>query len=637
MNDNKESETTGHSSSLPSPKKARTPDEPKTANTPIIDVDVAQKSQAEASVGNLDAGSQKDMPHAKKTSEDNAPPATEKIQQSTNQLLPKESKKPDLPPMLSPLSSVVEEEIAKFNKKKVQNEGTIDQPAAATPQNKPETSATKSQDKKEQTFTPNKKPKNADSKIVTTPKTTAHEHTSSSKATLTPTSKSTPPERRKLRLCVALKIKKKANRKVLLTYLNLKPTPGRNSLFSGRSIDQEQRSAVPPASMDKPSDTDHDQMKSRNRDPKVRPSETSRSGGKRRRSIVDDDESEPEPSSKRKQLQTSARSEKPKAGEKRPRSVVDEAEDEPKPPSKRKQRTESFKSEKPRTPTSGRKSSPAPGSSTMLRAASGQAFANTPQPSAAAVTPTAPSTGRPRQHYTSPHKPKSPNLQSESKNFVVTATKLKHNADKFLKNAAANEEEVRKGLVIATESVLCFMFGFALWDTGLHYSDGDRWKSILPYLQTLQDRASDMSKLRHLFGLLHQLEGIIHDQIAYSDLQLLSNDDSTGIVKEKVKELHRHTMKAQAAWRAGWVELDVEDISELYTETWEKRARHRFAFGKGRCALKRNEYECNYILPMNNMTSGLEAVNFGMNFLKEWSLRNEVTWEPLFVLKEESE
>lgn len=344
---------------------------------------------------------------------------------------------------------------------------------------------------------------------------------------------------------------------------------------------------------------------------------------------------------------------------KRGRGEIDE--DEAGPLAKRKQ------TQKPSTPKPSSTSSPAvsnrgsaqksftstpvvePNGTAMRRVGSGQVSGFTPQQPARNNTPEAPDTGRKRSSYTSPAKPVSEALLSEGTRYNQTATTLKHDADVFLnKGDKMTNAERMQSVAIGTESVLCFMLAFSLKDTAKNYCDRHSWHSILQFLSGVTTAANKFGPMN---GLLLQLEGVIRDFIAYADMQLLDKnplnhnlgkpieDPSRTKEQRKAAEYHAyyHTfhkqfMKAQNAWRSGWMLLDVGKLPSHYPKTWAQRDEQRLAYGKGRDSIKSGEYERKYNLPMGNMTSGLEAVNFGLNIVAEWTKAEGVNWKPKLVL-----
>lgn len=569
-----------------------------------------------------------------------------------------------LPPMLSPLSAAVEDQIAKVtsasrqgdlvaaqstsslvsksttkstNKvKKVEETSVARSPAPAT-KSKSNAPSQKPEEQKTAVPTPPRAAKVGLSKANSTPKTHQKGSSGTDGTVLTPAQSNTPLEspKRGQRLTVVLKIKKKANKKFLLNYLKMKPTPGRNSLFPN----QPNEHAQPPESSKsnhKPSPNTHKTQSSAEEihKPKI--------GEKRDRSHLDDDDLEP--SNKRKTPARPQHAQNPST---------------PKP----------IKSANTKSPAishigSAQKSIKTPNaqasSAAMSRAASGQGYGYTPRETQIDAQKSSPTHIR----YTSPDKPKSQDLRSEAKSYLKIAVELKHKTDPILKDSQKKmnmtEDDRKQVLAIGAESVLCFMLAFVLKDTGLSCGDRGSWLSIIPFLSVLQDLAERQPLFSDISGLLCQLEGIIRDEIVYADSQKLDKDplkvdppkdtddqgteiDPHQVIKmqqEKTKKYHenyqdmrRHMMKSQSAWRSGLKKLDISTLDLRYPTTYGQREDDRYAYGKGRDAITKDEYERKYILPLNGMTSGLEAINFGMNFLAEWSQLWKVEWEPTISLE----
>ena len=643
----KDDPSTAHALSSPSAKKARVSDSLE-EQMPKIQEPQPGVPKAAATSDKDEASKNKGLPQ-KEVSQTEAPKAdvssvTNIHQVNAKSSHPTKTTMSDLPPMLSPLAPAVEAVISRLTSSvrdgkatasKAAEAGTTKNTTSATKQIKSTIPTKGPQEKKRVTSAPRQAAKDVDVKTAVTPVAARNGPPNGSKSvsTPTPTPKSTPPDPpKKMRLRVALKIKKKANRNTLHAYTRMQPTPGRNSLFPNRPIEIVDRPIVPKADI-KSNDNEHGPQQSKKPDSKPNQSMAPKTGDKRGSTHLGGDDSGP--SKKRKppgKVLDAQKSGTPKLDQ-------DSAPAVSHLPSAQKH-------------TVSTPNAQANGGTAMLRAASGQGSVNTPLQSTVTGTPAASSAGRRRRSYTSPDKPISPNLRSEAKQYHDTARTLKHEADVYLKKPQKmSDDERKRGLVLGTESVLCFMVAFTLGDTGLSYSDRGSWASILPYLENLQQAAHGVADLDHMSGLLHQLEAVIRDQVAYADMQLLdknplkhklgdaAKDSSVNQEQHKAAEYHKyyqgfHTqvMKAQSAWRTGWLSLDVARLPAQYPRTWENRDEHRFAYGKGRDAIMKGEYTRKYNLPMNNMTSGLEAVNFGLNFLTEWSKSKNVEWKPKLIL-----
>lgn len=620
---------------------------------------------------NVEVGVIKDSSDARKGKSQDRPktekPPTEK-QPGPGQVAPKENKKDainvhGLPPMLSPtLPSEIEEELAKLNSSIRRRSGSIAK--SNNPNSSPKTkqqkidhtgSSTDEEGAKSsvggKAFASSKTSMTASTdsvnhrqsqpQVTSAPRLTA-KNVVSNKVTPTksnglfnspvtaPVTASTTPQRmEKRRLRLLLKIKKKTNRKNIAQYLRLPPTPGKYPHIR-RTIEHEQRSRTP-QSEQKHASSFHDnrlenQVKSKRNDP-----EAPRAGGKRRRSS--------------------------------------DRRDEPEPPVKR-HKTPGWLPQNAHTPKQPSASSPAPStvgsaqkaqlltpkadpkSAHMRRVESGEGSTTTPRGLALNATPNVPDAGNRRNSVTSSggRKPSLQGVKRDANKYLRQATDLKHDSDVFFKDISNMSDSDRKrGVMIGTESVLCYILAFTLFDEPQRQfgqvGNTDGWKSMLRLLDLINREAQPF---KHLTGLLLQLEAIIRDYIVCYDLQRLDTHPleqktvETAVAdpaktKEECKaeayhasfhEFRRSFERSQIAWRLGLDLLKVSDIESEYPMSWAKRERQSLLPVKSADSIVQGEYQRRFNLPMGPMTSGLQAVNFGMNFLKEWSKKNGVKWEP---------
>ena len=451
-----------------------------------------------------------------------------------------------------------------------------------------------------------------------------------------PVTISTTPQRtEKRRLRALLKIKKKTNRRNIAQYLRLPPTPGKYPYIC-RSVESEQRSRTP-------------QSESRNA---INSYET---------------RSENSAKSKRNDLETA------EAGEKRCRSP--DRRDEPEVSVKR-HKTPGWHSQNTRTPKQSSNSSPAPStfgsaprpqlltpkadtkSAPMLRTESREGSTTTPRGLVLSGTPsvTISDAANKCNSVTSSggRKPSPQDVKRDASKYLRQATDLKHAADVFLRDMSnITDSERKRGVMIGTESVLCYILAFTLFDEPQRqygqYGNIDGWKSMLRLLDLFNREAQPF---KHLAGLLLQLEGIIRDYMVCYGFQRLDYnpleqklydtpvEDSTKTKEEQraaayhasFHEFRRYFERSQIAWRSGVDLLKVSDIESEYPLTWAKREQHLVLPVKSTDAIVQGEYQRKFNLPMGPMTSGLQAVNFGMNFLEEWSKKNGVKWEPKLEL-----
>lgn len=656
----------------PPAKKARiTPEPPNATSAAPLKV-IAQRTSVETGAikGPSDEKKVKsqDLPKAEK-------PPTEK-QHGPRNVAPKENKKQatnphGLPPMLSPtLPSEIEEELAKLGP-------SIRRRSGSAAKSKSSTASSKIQQQKSDCVGSSTDEEGAKSSVggkVFASGTTStlastgsvHHQQSQPPVTSTPrhvaknivsnkatpmksngllispvtapvTASTTPQRMEKRRLRLLLRIKKKTNRKNLAQYLRLPPTLGKYPHIR-RTIEHEQRPRTP-QSEQKHANTLHDTGPEDKAKPKHSGLEAPKTSAKPRRSPDRRDDSELPPKRHKTPgwLPQNAHTPKQPSTSSPAPSAPSNVGSVPKP--------------QLLTPKADVKSAP------MLRVGSGESSITTPRGLALNGTPNVPpDAGNRSNSVTSSggRKPSPQDVKRDANKYLKQATELKHASDVFFKEISnMTDDERKQGVMIGTESVLCYILAFTLFDeprrqTGQH-GNIDSWKSMLRLLDLINREAQ---RFQHLTGLLLQLEGIIRDYMVCYDFQRLDYNPqeqkiSEAAATESAKtneeykaaayhasfhEFRRCFEKSQVAWRSGLEFLKVSDIECEYPMTWAKRERHFLLPIKSADVVVQGEYKRRFNLPMGSMTSGLQAVNFGMSFLEEWSKKNGVKWEPKLEL-----
>lgn len=670
MKAGKDSKASEQVAADPPAKKARTTPEPPSVASAGPSKVTAQRNHAEIGTIKDSSDAQKvksqDRPRIEKT-------PTEK-QPGPSKIASKETKKVainlhGLPPMLSPtLPSEIEEELAKLNSSVRRRSGSIAKsksphPSSKIKQQKSDRAGSSTDEegaksgvgekafassKTSTTATTNSvKHQQIQPQVTSAPRQAAKNFASSkitptkqnglliSPVTAPVTASTTPQRMEKRRLRLLLKIRKKTNRKNVAQYLRLPPTPGKYPHIH-RATEHEQRSRTPQSEQMHVSNflgnRLENQAKLKRNDP-----EAPKAGEKRRRSP--DRRDEPELPAKRHKTpgrvppQNAAHTPKQASTNSPAPSNVGSA-----------QRPQLL------TPKADAKSAP------MLRIESGEGSTTTPPGLALNGTPNVPDAGNRRNSVTSSGGRKSSlqDVKRDANKFLRQATDLKHASDVFLKDMSnMTDGERKQGVMIGTESVLCYILAFTLFDEPQRqfgqYGNIDGWKSMLRLLDLIN---RESQPFKHLTGLLHQLEGIIRDYMVCYDFQRLDHnplEQKTGETaaadpaksKEEYKaaayhwsfhEFRRCFEKSQIAWRSGLEFLKVSDIESEYPMTWAKRERHSLLPVKSADAVVQGEYQRRFNLPIGSTTSGLQAVNFGMSFLEEWSKKNGVRWEPKLEL-----
>ena len=447
------------------------------------------------------------------------------------------------------------------------------------------------------------------------------------------TTSTTPQRMEKRRLRALLKIKKKTNRKNLAHYLRLPPTPGKYPHIR-RIAANEQRARTPQLEQ-KHAKSIHENRPEKHLKFKCNNPEVPEVSEKQCRSP--DRRDEPELQAKRHKI---------------PVRLPQIAHTPRQPATSSPAVSNAGSAPRPQllTPKADPKSAP------MLRAESHEGLTDTPRGLALNATPNVTDTGNRCNSVTSSsgRKPSPQDVRRDATKYLRQATDLKHASDVFLKSMSNMSGSDRKrGVMIGTESVLCYILAFTLFDEPQRqfgqYGNDEGWKSMLRLLDVINREAQPF---KHLAGLLLQLEGIIRDymvcygfqRLDYNPLEQKLSDtaviDPANTTEENkavayhgsFHEFRRHFEKSQNAWRSGLDLLKLSDIEFEYPMTWAKRERHLVLPVKSTDAVVQGEYQRKFNLPLGSMSSGLQAVNFGMSFLEEWSTKNGVKWEPKLEL-----
>lgn len=443
---------------------------------------------------------------------------------------------------------------------------------------------------------------------------------------------------------VKLKIRNKSNRRTLVQYLRMKPTPNRNnqhfgsktvnssatksvgkSDVSGKSIKNHSSGPTQLSQDDTSSDTDEPLAK--------------RKPDKHRAAAIEDHDLD-QPKSKRSRVLDQQRKDTTPDRSHTSRQSGDLGK-------------RAIKANKP-TPTASSLSSSAQKthlnvlSSAMQRTESQDSVA-TP---ARDVTPTA-----------NGHKIESPRrrewlkeIRVETSRLVKLATDIKHDSDAFLKhlNGEAYEKHRKIGSVIATEAVLCFVLAAMVSDetgrSSLTPTNTELWKSTRDFIGSLS--SNHAKKFQSLFGFLKQLEGIVCDTLSYQheirseatlrEYNRLKGQDSVAVMPNAdayiaenwtfQKEVLDTRNRSRATWREGQHALFDRDLEHDFPKTWSRR-RTFPGRGKGRDPVTLKNYgKEGFASPLGVNSTGLDAVNFGLTFLEEFCEKEDLQWTSKLVL-----
>ena len=244
---------------------------------------------------------------------------------------------------------------------------------------------------------------------------------------------------------------------------------------------------------------------------------------------------------------------------------------------------------------------------------------------------------------------------AEYERLMALAKEIKHDSDKGLKNpSSADKGKKLLGVVTVIEAVLCFLLTAMVKDEPTRpknqTTSTELWKSTSTFVAALIEASRPY---RHLYGLLQQLYGLINDTICYhqdirigaifreyerlkgqevvdqtANAEAYINKYYHGLLKER----HDVENRSRTAWREGEAALYHIEIAEQFPETWAGQRKYP-GRGKGRDPVYLRNYAGDgYALPMGVNSTGLEAVNFGLALLEEFSKKENIPWQPKLKL-----
>ena len=440
---------------------------------------------------------------------------------------------------------------------------------------------------------------------------------------------------------VKLRIRNKANRRTLMQYLRMKPTPNRGS----RKMTAKSSTADAPSNSNVNKGSSQSKLSKSTKLPEEDESSADeplaqRKSGKRRAAEFDDDDFGKGTAKRVKGAGQQQQDRSSKKSTPLPTGTSRKAE---------KLEKEAASTPKSTLPNSAQKSHLNVMGTAMQRTAS-QESAATP---ARDVTPTA-----------NGHKPVSPerrewkkDVKIEMNHLLKLATDIKHDSDVYLKHLEGSEYEKYRqlGSVIATEAILSFMLAATVSDepgrSSNTHSNTDLWKSTRTFIMAMS--STHARKFQHLSGFLKQIEGVVCDTLTYQyDMRgeailkeynrlkqqegpVSTPTNSNSYIAENwefFKETQETRVRARAAWREGQMALFDHELEREFPKTWARR-RDYAGRGKGRDPVTLKNYaKEGFALPLSVNTTALEAVNFGLSFLAELCEKEKLDWKPKLII-----
>ncbi|KAF2238439.1 hypothetical protein EV356DRAFT_507574 [Viridothelium virens] len=185
---------------------------------------------------------------------------------------------------------------------------------------------------------------------------------------------------------------------------------------------------------------------------------------------------------------------------------------------------------------------------------------------------------------------------------------LKHNAEN---KDGRGEKNAKLAAVKMLESFMCFLLAFVCTDNLERVCNqapdlkDNNWLSLQKFSQSAVDWAKPYP---HLYGLGQQLVTVLDSHIATLATRVPSSHWPTPLT---LADAMVHLQRAAAS---GAHRLPIQELTEKYPQTCKKAAAYITRVDHG----KPNDYAGEYAVPLNLQSTPLQAVRFGVVFLKEW-------------------
>ncbi|OCK80355.1 hypothetical protein K432DRAFT_404772 [Lepidopterella palustris CBS 459.81] len=220
-----------------------------------------------------------------------------------------------------------------------------------------------------------------------------------------------------------------------------------------------------------------------------------------------------------------------------------------------------------------------------------------------------------------------------SQNLNKLGRSLKHESQKLVENWRDSSKKDRlRAAVMSIECIICYIASFSASDLcqrskGRPAEVENTWKTLMPLLLSLRPR---MREFPHLDGLRLYLAVVISSRISGLLAQRRQPNAQHGSPQNEVSVdfalLAEQFMYLQRYSREARMTLPLADIEEQYPETWKGRE----------CVadpamdwenLPAGKLKGPYFLPIGPDTTPVQAVRFGVQFLKEWLAKEGLEYE----------
>ena len=209
------------------------------------------------------------------------------------------------------------------------------------------------------------------------------------------------------------------------------------------------------------------------------------------------------------------------------------------------------------------------------------------------------------------------NWKAETVRLSKLGASLKHNAEN---KDGKGEKNTRLAAIKMIESFLCFLLAFVCTDNAqCVYNlppdlNPNTWLSLQKFSSSV---LAWVKPYPHLHGLTQQLITVLDSHIAALAVRVPTNQwPSPSMLAETMAQL-------QHAAASGAHRLPVQELTDKYPQTCKKAVDY---LSHIECARPR-DYGGEYTVPLNVQSTPLQAVRFGVVFLKEWLQHEKLAYD----------
>ncbi|KAI9657109.1 MAG: hypothetical protein M1821_003275 [Bathelium mastoideum] len=207
--------------------------------------------------------------------------------------------------------------------------------------------------------------------------------------------------------------------------------------------------------------------------------------------------------------------------------------------------------------------------------------------------------------------------KAENARLSKLGAMLKHSAEN---KDGKGEKNSKVAAVKMLESFLCFLLAFVCNDNAQRVYNQppalkeNTWLSLQKFALMALQWAKPYP---HLYGLAQQLVVVLHSHIATLAVRIPTNQWlNPSMLAETMAQL-------QHAAASGAHRLPIQELTEKYPQTCKKAVDYITQIDHG----KPEDYSGEYTIPLSVQSTPLQAVRFGVVFLKEWLQLEKLSYE----------